>query len=228
MKKKNILFCCRENEKYSNRISKYLISKTNLKIFKSKTYYEKLPKKFYKFDYDYIINFRSYLILDKKILNRSKIAINFHPSLPKYRGVGCANYAIMNNDRHFGSTIHLIGKKIDSGRIINVKKFKVSKNITLDNMLKKTHKSMYYQAITFIKNLLDGNVNINKEISKNKFKWSKKYNSLKKLNKFYDLKINIDKKMFKKYLRSTIVGNFRPTVSIHEEKFLHVPVKNRK
>ena len=42
-------------------------SKTNLKIFKSKTYYEKLPKKFYKLDYDYIINFRSYLILDKKI-----------------------------------------------------------------------------------------------------------------------------------------------------------------
>tara|TARA_X000000950_G_C13900282_1_gene654606 strand:+ start:864 stop:1559 length:696 start_codon:yes stop_codon:yes gene_type:complete len=226
--KKKILFCCRKNEKYSLLLLKYLKSKTDLKIFFSSTYNEKLPKYFYKFNYDYIINFRSYLILSKDILKKAKYSINFHPSLPKYRGVGCANYAIMNNDKFFGSTIHLVNEKIDSGKIINVKKFKLIANPSLKYLLDKTHMSMFVQAKSFLKKLLKDKINIEFEAKKNRYKWSKQYNNLSKLNKFYNLDIIINKKKFKKYVRATTIDNFKPSIKIHGEKFLYVPAKNRK
>ena len=207
---------------------KYLKSKTDLKIFFSSTYNEKLPKYFYKFNYDYIINFRSYLILSKDILKKAKYSVNFHPSLPKYRGVGCANYAIMNNDKFFGSTIHLVNEKIDSGKIINVKKFKLIANPSLKYLLDKTHMSMFVQAKSFLKKLLKDKINIEFEAKKKGYKWSKRYNNLSKLNKFYNLDIKINKKKFKKYLRATIIDNFKPSIKIHGEKFLYVPAKNRK
>ncbi|MDC1177334.1 formyltransferase family protein [Candidatus Pelagibacter sp.] len=226
--KKKILLCCRKNEKYSNLLIKILKPKTNLKIFFSESYNEKLKKNFYKFRYDYILNFRSYLILDKEILKRSKIAINFHPSLPKYRGVGCANYAIMNEDKYFGSTIHMVNEKIDSGKIINVKKFKIKKNSTLKDLLNKTHRSMFYQAKFFITKLLKDKIDINKEISKNRYYWSKKYNNLKKLNDFYNLNLNLNKKVFQRYIRSTIIENYLPTISIQGRKFIYVSNKDWK
>lgn len=226
--KKNILFCCRKNEKYSSMLIKYLRSKANLKIFFSKTYYEKLPKYFYKFNYDYIINFRSYLILNKNILKKAKYSINFHPSLPKYRGVGCANYAIMNNDRYFGSTIHLVSDKIDSGKIINVKRFKLITNPSLKYLLQKTHRSMFLQSKNFVNKLLKDEIDIKYEIKKNKYKWSKQYNNLGKLNKFYNLDIKFNKKKLIKYLRATVINGFRPSVKINGESFLYVPTKNRK
>ena len=48
-------------------------------------------------------------------------AINLHPGSPKYRGIGCLNYALYNKEKKFGFTIHLISKKIDCGKILNVK-----------------------------------------------------------------------------------------------------------
>tara|TARA_B100000902_G_C27303107_1_gene913942 strand:- start:1948 stop:2643 length:696 start_codon:yes stop_codon:yes gene_type:complete len=226
--KKKILLCCRKNEKYSSLLVKYLKSKSNLKIFYSKTYKEKLPKYFYKFKYDFIFSFRSYLILDKKILKLSRYPINFHPSLPKYRGVGCVNYAIMNNDKYFGSTIHIINKKVDSGKIINVKKFKMMKTPKLKDLLNKTHKSMYLQAKNFIDKLLFDKINIQHQINKNKYKWSKNYNNLEKLNNFYNMNIDYRKKKFNRYLRATLINNFKPTVKINGVNFLYVPIKNRK
>jgi methionyl-tRNA formyltransferase len=226
--KKKILLCCRKSEKYSDLLVKDLKPKADLKIFFSRTYNEKLPKYFYKFNYDYIINFRSYLILNKKILKKAKYSINFHPSLPKYRGVGCANYAIMNNEKYFCSTINLVNDKIDSVKIINVKKFKLSPNPTLKYLLETTHRSMFLQALNFVNKLLKDKINIEFEINKNKYKWSKQYNNLIKLNKFYNLDIKFNKKKFKKYLRATIIDNFRPSIKINGEIFFHVPTKNRK
>lgn len=218
--KKKILFCCRKDEKFSKKLVKFLRKNSNFKAFYSSTYYEKLPKKFYAFNYDIIISFRSYLILNSKILKKSKLSINFHPSLPKYRGVGCANYAIMNNDKYFGSTIHLVNKKIDSGKIIDVKKFKLKNNPSLKYLLSKTHKSMFFQAKDFINKLLRDKIDIKNEINRCSYKWSKQYNNLEKLNKFYNLNIDFNKKKLKKYLRSTVIDKFSPYIKIREEKFV--------
>ena len=79
---------------------------------------------------------KSYFILKKNILDNCKYAINFHPSLPKYRGVGGVNYAIFNGDKYFGSTIHFINEKIDNGKILKVSRFRILKNDNVETLLK--------------------------------------------------------------------------------------------
>lgn len=142
-----ILFICRKNDKYSNLCKNFLKKKfLNIKIIESdRSKKKKIPLSF-KWKGDLILSFRSHIILKKNIIKKARLAcINFHPSTPKYRGFGGINYAIYNKDKYFGCTAHLItNSKIDSGKIINVRKFKIFRNESLGEILKKTHKNLFF------------------------------------------------------------------------------------
>ena len=69
-----------------------------------------------------------------KILSKSFIKnfngkiINIHPSLlPKYKGLNTHEKAIKNNDKYSGCTVHFVTSKLDSGKIIDQKKVRISK-----------------------------------------------------------------------------------------------------
>lgn len=77
---------------------------------------------------DWIISYKSDLVLNKNIINKAKKgAVNIHPASPKYRGIGGYYYAIKNKDNKYGVTLHYIDKKIDHGKIIFVKYFFINK-----------------------------------------------------------------------------------------------------
>jgi methionyl-tRNA formyltransferase len=60
-------------------------------------------------------------IINEKIINTSKFGfLNLHGGfLPKYRGNACYTWAILNHEKEFGLTCHLMeGGKLDSGPII--------------------------------------------------------------------------------------------------------------
>ena len=68
-------------------------------------------------------------ILSKKIINiyKNKI-LNIHPSLlPKYKGLNTHKRVLKNKEKFTGCTVHLVNKKLDSGKIILQKKIKVLK-----------------------------------------------------------------------------------------------------
>ena len=117
----SVLFFGRTDCKYSLKIKNFLIKKIKKVDVVISDKEKKINiNKYLKKNYDFIFCFRSKFILKKKLLKKSTFPINFHPSLPKYRGVGGANYALYNNDKFFGYTIHLMNKKIDNGFTINV------------------------------------------------------------------------------------------------------------
>lgn len=104
---------------------------------------------------DYLISFLSPWIIPKSILTKAKYAINFHPSPPKYPGIGCYNFAIYDKQTEYGATCHHMATKVDTGSIIRVKFFPMSaqdtvytlKNRTMDTMVK-----LFYEIIDLIKN----------------------------------------------------------------------------
>ncbi len=88
---------------------------------------------------DWIISFKSDLILSKHFLNQAnRGAINFHPAPPYYRGLGGYRYALLNGDEHFGCTCHHMDEKIDHGKIINVNYFPIAKKETEKSLCEKT------------------------------------------------------------------------------------------
>jgi len=84
---------------------------------------------------DWIISFKSDLILSRDILERAKKgAINFHPSPPKYRGIGGYWWALHNGDDAFGVTCHHMNERIDHGEIIKTESFPIWPGETVESL----------------------------------------------------------------------------------------------
>ena len=165
--KYSILFFGRENCKYTAKLEKFLKKfSMNFTFIKSKKIGEKInQKKLLNKNFDFLICFRSYFIIKKKLLKKVKIcAINFHPGTPKYRGIGCINFALFNNENKFGTTAHIISEKIDYGKILDVKYFKFNKNDNLEKCLEKTHKNMFVQSKKVLNYIFSNSNNLEKII----------------------------------------------------------------
>ena len=217
-----VMFMGRKNCSYSKRIKK-LLKKNSKKFyfFESNKIGEKINKRYLKFSYDYIFCFRSFYILKKSILKKvSKSAINFHPGPPEFRGSGCVNYALYQNSKFYGCTAHIIDEKIDNGKIIDVRKFKITRKDSVSNVLKKTYKTMSLQAFALIRNIIKKPNFIKKQILKNKkLNWSKKIKTMKILDNFYQIDINTKKKDFLNKIRATNTKKFKPYIKLYGKKF---------
>ena len=79
------------------------------------------------------------------------MAINFHPATPSYPGSGSYNWAIYENAKEFGVTVHLMNEQFDNGKILQVYKFNLEEGITLMELIQKT-KAFSYQCFEHLIN----------------------------------------------------------------------------
>mgnify|MGYP001239876794 CR=1 FL=1 len=216
---KKVLFMGRSEDKYSLTMIKFLKKKFKfLSIYLSKNSKDRPSKKIQNWKGDIIICFRSYYILKQNFINKAKIcAINFHPGPPRYRGIGCVNFAIEKGEAYYGATAHLIDKKVDSGKILDCKFFKILKNSSIDQILNKTYKFQLKQLKNLINKMIKNNFDINSFKTKNK--WSSKLYLRKELNLLYKIDKNIKKKDLKKRIAATNTKNFKPYILLHGYKF---------
>ena len=134
------------------------------------------------------------------------------------------------NEKYYGTTAHLMSSKVDCGKIINVKKFKILKRNSVEILLNKTHKILLNQALEIINLLHKNHNNLNKLIHKSKNeKWSKKIKKRKHLDQFYNIKINTTYNDLIKKIRACYIQNsFRPYIMLHNFKFvLDSPHQNK-
>ena len=81
---------------------------------------------------DILISYLSqWIIPDKVLKNAAVMAINFHPGPPGYPGIGCTNFAVYDGVTEYGVTCHHMLAKVDTGKIISVKRFPVYKTDTV-------------------------------------------------------------------------------------------------
>ena len=215
MKKKTCVIFLRKNCKYSNNFLNFC----KKKLIIHKIFYDDSKNLALFKVVDFIFCFRSKKILDKTILKKANFAsINFHPGTPKYRGIGCVNYAIYNNEKIYGSTVHLINEKIDSGDILDVRTFKINKDQDIETVLTKTYKLMLFQAKNIITQLIKNPSLVNN--FQTKYTWSKIIKKRKDLEKFYEINIKSNKKEFLKKIRATKTKNFKPFIKLFDLKFI--------
>lgn len=109
-------------------LKKYAL-KNKFKMVKLNELYEIKDLIFFSLEYEKIINVNKF---------KSKRLFNYHFSLlPKYRGCHTNFLQIFNGEKYTGVTLHRINKGIDTGNIIDQKKFKIKLNDTAyDNYIK--------------------------------------------------------------------------------------------
>ena len=104
--------------------------------------------------YDILISYISPWIVPKSALDNTKRwNINFHPGPPEYPGIGCFNFAVYDSAKQFGATAHIMNPKVDTGKIIGVKRFPMAKEESIDSLSIRTYSallSLYKDVISFI------------------------------------------------------------------------------
>ena len=224
MKNYKVLFIGKEGDKYS--IKYYLYLQKNFRnvsvVYNNLINHKQIQRRIKHWKGDYIFCFRSnYLLKKKEIRKVSKNIINFHPGPPQYRGIGCVNFAIMNEEKRYGSTVHLIDSdKIDNGKIVDVVLWKNKNASSVEEILLKTYEKQFHQFKRVIKYIKKDNLEF--LIKKNKkYKWSKKLYTKNDLNNLYLIDVNVKKKYFQKILKSTITEKFKPYIVLHGKKFVY-------
>ncbi len=217
--KYRVLLFGRKNDVNTENLKNFLKKKfLNVKVLYSENQKKKSFKNQIKnWKGDFIFSFRSKYILKRDLLKKVKYsAINFHPGPPEYRGVGCVNFAVLNETKSYGVTAHLINSKIDAGHILKVKRFRIEKNETLNKILNKTHKELFDISKEII-NLCYKKPNIKQYITK--IKWSKKIYTKKDLDKLYKIDKKSSYSRIKKIIRATQYKNFKPYIKVKKFKF---------
>ena len=88
---------------------------------------------------DYLFSVLNDQILAKTYLNKvKKLALNFHDGpLPKYAGLFSSSWSIFNNEKNHGVCWHKIEGKIDTGDILEKRKFKIKNDDMLTILILK-------------------------------------------------------------------------------------------
>lgn len=114
--------------------------------------------------FDYLLSINYLFIIEEDILNKAKLAINFHGSLlPKYRGRTPHVWAIINGEKECGITAHLMNSKCDDGDIVKQIHIKIEDDDTGATILSK-YNLIYPSLVEDIVTMMEsGNVPTTKQ-----------------------------------------------------------------
>ena len=166
---------------------------------------------------EYIISYRS-PFLPEGLLNRARVAaINFHPGPPEYPGTGCANFALYNNASEYGVTAHIMKREIDSGPILEVRRFPVCSSDNLSSLLTKTHELLAKLCADFIDEILINNECTirDKMLECTGERWRGEASLLRGLDALQTILPDITKDELERIIRATYLEDFPPKIRLH-------------
>ena len=181
---------------------------------------DEFPKRLYDEDFDMLISYISPWIIPKSVLGRTKQwNINFHPGPPEYPGIGCFNFALYESAKEFGATAHLMGQKVDTGRIIGVRRFPISSDETVLSLSLKTYSaqySLFIDTVDFISS--------NNSLPACSEDWKRKPTTRKELEDLATIKPVMAQEEIAKKIRATYYqGKPAPFIDIGGYRFEYNP-----
>lgn len=179
-------------------------------------------------DVDFIISIQYDKIFRKEHLAKAKIAaINLHMApLPKYRGCNQFSYAIINGDKEFGTTLHLMTEKVDAGDIIAQIKFPIPEFCTAELLFQLTE----YHSLKLFENNIQNILNNNfKTLPQTSISSDSEYHYRNEIENLKNINLDWDKnKIISHILATTFKGYEPPYILINNKKFYIIAEDNLK
>ena len=211
-----IALLLKDKKKHNSKVINFFkLKKIDLDVFIGSRS-DKIPQKLKKKKYDLIISYLSPWIISGDILKKTSLYnINFHPGPPEYPGTGCYNFALFDNVKTYGVTAHLMNAKVDTGKIIEVKRFKINKNVTLEKLINESYLAMFSVLLKIMKGYLK-----NQKLEFSCEKWKKKPYKRRDLEKLCILKLSDKPKILSKKIKATYFKGYPgPYYLIGKNKF---------
>jgi len=193
-----VIIFAKEKPGFENAVDFMKLYTNKLTVFKGNLD-DPFPKEAYDQTPDILISYISPWIIPEKILNLvNKWSINFHPGPPEYPGIGCTNFAIYNKEEIFGVTAHLMETKVDSGKIIDVRRFPILKKDSVYSLTQRCYDYILIQFCEVVSYLFKTN-----KLPECTEKWKRKPYTRKELNALCKIDINMDTEEIKKRIKAT-------------------------
>ena len=172
-------------------------------------------------DYDILISVQFHEILKKHHIESAKeIAVNLHMApLPEYRGCNQFSFAIIDEAKEFGTTIHKMEPGIDSGDILFERRFPIPDSIFVEDLYEITYNESVLLFQNSIGKLISGDYTLKPQSSfHNRPKGFHLRNEIDELKKL-DLSWPRDK--IERYIRATSMPGFDgPYFTVADKKLV--------
>jgi methionyl-tRNA formyltransferase len=233
---KNIGFLCLEHLLYSQenlnfeltavltndrgQDIKKLSTQRGITVLESLEQYLTLP------DVDLLISVQYNEILKEEYLKKARqISVNLHMApLPEYRGCNQFSFAIINEEKNFGTTLHAIDVGVDSGDVICERRFSIPNRVWVKELVELTETHSFEMFKEFLPKLISGDYEKKSQADLLKTQSTKFYkrndiNSIKKLD------LNWGAEKLERYIRALSMPGFEGPYLIIDEKKVFINVK---
>lgn len=140
-----VLFLCKKDKPYTAEAARFLKKKFgHVDVLQGDRFRPFPAERALASKPDLLVSYLSPWIVPARVLRRTKCwNINFHPGPPQYPGIGCFNFALYNGEKSYGATAHLMARRVDSGKILGVKRFGVRSSEDVRSLSARTYRAMH-------------------------------------------------------------------------------------
>ena len=161
------------------------------------------PVHFKDYESDLLISYISPWIIPSEILAKTKKwNLNFHPGPPEYPGIGCFNFAIYDSAKEYGVTSHLMERKVDTGKIISVKRFPLLESYSVFDLSLKTYDVLFEIFLEVM-----DSVKRNQELPVCKESWKRNPYTRRDLEDLCSIEVYMKEKEIKRRIKATSYPN---------------------
>tara|TARA_X000000368_G_C23049280_1_gene720561 strand:- start:2549 stop:3307 length:759 start_codon:yes stop_codon:yes gene_type:complete len=165
-------------------------------------------------DIDIAISVQYHKILKQKDIDvASELTVNLHMApVPEYRGCNQFSFAIINDEKYFGTTLHMIDTGVDSGDILFERRFPIPNNIDVETLYNKTFEESITLFDDNLHKIISGDYSPKtQEVKINRKQYFYKRKDIENIKKI-DLSWNEEK--ISRYFRATSMPGFDPPYTI--------------
>ena len=178
-----------------------------------------LPQQARLWEGDYLVSYLSRWVVPENLLKRARrAAINFHPASPEYPGIGCNNFALYEGASEYGVTCHHMAARVDTGRIVAVRRFPVRPEDDVASLLKRTYEN---QIALFLE--IAGLIAAGRELPVSLETWTRAPFTRAQFNELFKITPDMPRAEIARRVRAVSFGEYQPYVEIEGYRFEYEP-----
>ncbi|KAA5533322.1 hypothetical protein F0919_12300 [Taibaiella lutea] len=166
------------------------------------------------------------LLKTSHIQKAAKIAVNLHLApLPEYRGCNQFSFAIMDEVKEFGVSIHEMDTRIDHGALLFEERFSVPENCWVNDLYELTFSAAIRLFETSVADLIQGKYE--KTPQSELFKTRKEHLHFRnEIQQLKQIDLNRDAGTIEKTIRATYMPGFEPPFALMGDKKVYFKIED--
>ncbi|MDZ4390666.1 MAG: formyltransferase family protein [Gemmatimonadales bacterium] len=150
-----------------------------------------------------VLSFLSPWIVPQSVIDSTSLAINFHPASKDYPGIGCYNFALYEGATTYGAICHFMAAKVDTGDIIDERRFAIFDGDTVETLKLRTMVTMLSMFHDLVSRLAEG-----AEIQPNGMAWPRRPFTRRELNALTIVSPDMPESEVERRVRATTYPGF--------------------